>query len=204
LGCFGAKPTDADQREFSHIRHSLTLRRSLRTRALLRHALSHACGNRIASEEWSFERDAFGKPSLAMIGRALHFNCSHTPWISVVAVSRHQPVGIDIERVEPACEPSLIDDYLTAGEQEAVNSLPRSAQARARARLWALKEATIKMLGMGFAYDIAQLEFDVFADSLNSGVGDAPDVRAMRIATWSVPNIEQPLCVAVAVQDRNN
>ncbi len=65
----------------------------------------------------------------------LHFSCSHTPWVSAIAVASFHPVGIDIERVEPACVPSLIDDYLTANERLAVSLLPIGAPPGAYAAL---------------------------------------------------------------------
>ncbi len=56
------------------------------------------------------------------------------------------------------------------------------------------------MLGMGFAYDIAQLDFDTAADRLNSCPDDGLNLPAMRIATWSISDEAQPLSVALAVR----
>ncbi|HEX2842310.1 4'-phosphopantetheinyl transferase family protein [Hyphomicrobium sp.] len=116
-----------------------------------------------------------------------------------MAVSRTHPVGIDIECAQPRSEEDLTDDYFTSCERMALSRLPVGTRAQARARLWALKEATVKMLGTGLAYDISELEFDPVQDRLNSSREGFSRLSEMRIATWSIRNETQPLSVALAV-----
>lgn len=191
--------TETDFAEFASIRHIATRDRSLATRALLRKALSEVTSDRTQATEWTFERGEHGKPLLGSAHPQLHFSCSHTPWMSAVAVSRTHPVGIDIECAQPRSDEDLTDDYFTSCERMALSRLPVHTRAQARARLWALKEATVKMLGTGLAYDISELEFDPVQDRLNSSREGFSRLSEMRIATWSIRNETQPLSVALAV-----
>jgi len=154
----------------------------------------------VRTAEWAFERNAHGKPSLRSHLPNLHFSCSHTHSASVIAVSRQHPVGIDIESSFLTFEdPSLIEEYFTKEERQAIQRLPEHKRAKARVRLWALKEAVVKMLGTGLALDISKLEFDVEEDCLKSNCEPGIGISGMRLATWSVTNQLQPLSVALAV-----
>ncbi len=192
--------TDADHAEFANISHAHTRERSLATRAALRNALSRAVSGTVKPSEWVFERGANGKPALAPGFPKLHFSCSHTHTVSAVAVSRLHPVGIDIESSFLTFEdPSLLEEYFSEGELQAIERLPEHRRAKARVRLWTLKEAVVKMLGTGLALDISQLEFDAEDDRLKSNCEPEIDISEMRLATWSVTTQLQPLSVALAV-----
>lgn len=193
--------TDADFAEFANVRHVTTRDRSLATRALLRASLSRAVDGKVRPSEWAFERGAHGKPSLQSQLPKLHFSCSHTHWVSAVAVSTLHPVGIDIESsLLTFDDPSLIEEFFTARERLALQRLPQRGRAEARARLWTLKEAVVKMLGTGLAVDISQLEFDTEDDRLKSNRASEINISGVRLATWSIPNHAQPLSVALAVK----
>ncbi len=152
--------------------------------------------------EWAFERNAYGKPHLVAPATNLHFSCSHTHSVSVVAVSQSRPIGIDIEaELPPGDDPTLIEEFFAAGERSALLRMPLEDRAGARARLWSLKESVVKMLGTGLAIDVTELEFDIEADRLTSSRAPEVNVSGMRLATWSIPNKEQTLSVALAVKN---
>jgi len=200
LDAFHHALTDADYAEFADIRHGTTRDRSLRTRALLRASLSEAVQGQLRPADWAFERNAHGKPCLRPYLPNLHFSCSHAHSASVIAVSRQHPVGIDIESSFLTFEdPSLLEEYFSEGERQAIERLPEHRRAKARVRLWTLKEAVVKMLGTGLALDISQLEFDAEDDRLKSNREPEIDISGMRLATWSVTTQLQPLSVALAV-----
>ena len=193
--------TRSDFAEYGEIRDATQRRRSLATRALLRRALSEAAGGIVKPLDWEFERGAHGKPTLSSPVKGLNFSCSHTHSVSVIAVSRSKPIGIDVEAAIPAHEDSgWIADFFAAGEKRALQRLPFEARAAACARLWSLKEATVKMLGTGLALDVSKLEFDIEADRLASS--QVPEINAsgMRLATWSIPDNAHSLSVALTVK----
>ena len=129
------------------------------TRITLRRALSHAVGNTVKPEAWRFETTAYGKPQVAAGLPQVHFCISHIETMSVIAVSRDAPVGVDIETVGQAPSTKVIEGFCSARERRALAQLSEPERARAFARLWTLKEAHVKLTGTGLAADFRFLEF---------------------------------------------
>lgn len=190
--------TPEDYREFAPIRHTPTRERSLATRALLRTTLSEVDGN-TPPEAWVFTRDAYGKPALANQLTDLHFSCSHTMWVSVVAVSR-RPIGIDIESSSLSVDDAFLAEYYSAQERRDVARKPIANRASAYARLWTLKEAVAKILGTGLALPLSQLEFENEEDRLSYSSTSEINGSELQLATWSLPNKAHPLSVALAIR----
>lgn len=190
--------TAEDEAEFAPIRDFASRERSLTTRAALRIALSEMVDGEIEPRAWRFGRTATGKPMLENGPENLHFSCSHTDAVSILAVSRTCDVGVDIEAsVFPSTEQWLADTF-TGSERRAVNALPATERDQAVSRLWTLKEAYLKMLGTGIA-DALVVAFDPRNDRLVSG-HQARGV-ATTFKTWIANCQGQPLSVAVALRD---
>jgi 4'-phosphopantetheinyl transferase len=128
-------------------------------RITLRRALSHAIGNAVKPAAWRFQTTSFGKPQVAPELPQVHFCVSHIETMSVIAVSRDAPVGVDIETIGRACAAEVIEDFCSAKERRALAQLNEPARTRAFARLWTLKEAYAKLTGTGLAADFRFLEF---------------------------------------------
>jgi 4'-phosphopantetheinyl transferase len=139
-----------DEKARNHLRAS---------RITLRRALSHAVGNAVKPEAWRFETTSYGKPRVAAGLPEVHFCISHIETMSVIAVSRDVPVGVDIETVGEAPSSKVIGQFCSARERRALAQMSGSEQARAFARLWTLKEAYAKLTGTGLAADFRFLEF---------------------------------------------
>lgn len=128
-------------------------------KALVRTVLSKYCDKDPA--EWLFEENEYGKPALASEhDEDIHFNLSHSGDRLVLAVSRHEYLGVDIEccaksrRVE-----KIADRYFTESELGPLLGLEGSAQLDRFYDLWTLKEAYIKARGMGLALSLQQFGF---------------------------------------------
>jgi 4'-phosphopantetheinyl transferase len=191
--------TDADRQEFASIRHLPVRRRSLKTRAVLRRALSEAVGGRTAPDEWQFRRTDDGKPLLCPNSYTLTFSCSHTPWASVIAVSSVGEIGIDIAEAAFPASPDWIGDVLAPPEQSALNQVSECERGTVLSRLWTLKEAYVKLLGIGIA-DPTAVAFDLRNNRLMSEhcrrMAANPDFR-----TWIVNSQGRQLSVALAMSD---
>jgi 4'-phosphopantetheinyl transferase len=189
--------TDADRDEFASIRHLPVRRRSLKTRAVLRRALSEAVSGRTAPQEWQFRRTDDGKPLLYPNSYTLTFSCSHTPWGSVIAVSSVGEIGIDIAEAAFPSSPDWIADVLSSEEQSALHQVPECERGSVLSRLWTLKEAYVKLLGIGIAAPSA-VAFDLRNNRLMSAhchrVLANPDFR-----TWIVNSQGRQLSVALAM-----
>ncbi|XZG70395.1 4'-phosphopantetheinyl transferase family protein [Chitinibacteraceae bacterium HSL-7] len=95
-----------------------------------------------------------GKPRLADGG--VQFNVSHTGSFGLIALSREQEVGVDIEAIKPGRDlAGLAAKVLSAGEIAWMNAGDPTERFY---QLWAMKEAVVKARGTGIAGELAQLD----------------------------------------------
>jgi len=123
--------------------------RYLVTRSLVRVVLSDHLGIPPATIEVS--RTDSGKPILS---HDLHFNVSHSGDLIVVAVSHERPVGVDVERRRDVPSVAALEErWLTASERHDFNTLRNLGldESDAFLRIWSLKEARLKALGVGIS-----------------------------------------------------
>lgn len=116
-----------------------------------------------AVDDLPLQRAAFGKPFLA--DRALEFNLSHTRGGALLAISREQPVGVDLEagtRQRPVVE--LARRYFAASESRCLEGLDASRRHGAFLALWSCKEAVVKAHGRGIGFGLARLAFSLDRD----------------------------------------
>ena len=96
-----------------------------------------------------------------------------------VAVSVLGPVGIDIESIDAVARRDLDDVAFTPGELAALSILPADAAARARTRLWTIKEAVLKLTGDGLNVDPRELS-----------VGSTGALEAWPNAPFALPRLQ--------------
>jgi 4'-phosphopantetheinyl transferase len=149
-------------RRFQFDRHRKQL---LLGRALMRTALS-IYDSSIAPADWIFTQNKFGKPFIGNSGAdSLYFNLSHSAGKAVLAVSRCEQVGVDIESANKARRIAAIAKrYFSEREAAALLSLPESLQHSRFYDLWTLKEAYIKACGMGLAIPLQHFSFEFLAE----------------------------------------
>ena len=171
LGPVQALATDGSYREILSANELLALdqiklpvlrNRKLAGRLLLRTALSHAVNGRISPHEWRIRPDANGRPVIATGMPQINFSISYAEPVAVVAVSEKLPVGIDVETVEDTTE-DMIAAFCCSCEQSQLDTGPPSQNSREFIRLWTLKEAYTKLVGLGHG-----IEFDSIGFSLDS------------------------------------
>lgn len=91
---------------------------------------------------------------------AAHLSISHSSGYAVAQVgdsSSVRGVGVDLERIR-LFSPETLRDFLTEREHMLYESLPSSQQAEFSTRLWCLKEAYTKALGVGLLIHPRQVE----------------------------------------------
>lgn len=121
--------------------------RSALRRTTARNILARQLG--VSAGELTIDHDAKGRPLLASpMGLGLHISLATRLGFVAVALAR-QPVGVDVERIDPSSAPPFA--VLHARERSALLALPEPQRARAFARIWSAKEAYVKALGLGFA-----------------------------------------------------
>lgn len=134
----------------------------LAAHGLLRHALSH-CDPSRSPGGWRLVAAPNERPELAPeLGSRLRFNLSHCATRVVCVVSEEIVCGID---VEPATrfgsDEGIIADCLSPAELAWLQSLERLPRVLAFQKLWTLKEAIAKAVGLGLALPFAELDLDV-------------------------------------------
>jgi 4'-phosphopantetheinyl transferase len=98
-----------------------------------------------------------GRPYIA--GAELDFSVSHAGGWVLVAVVGTGKVGVDIEVVtEARAAEELARQVFGAAEQEQFLMVPRDGRAAAFVRMWARKEAAVKLTGHGLAASLRQLD----------------------------------------------
>ena len=92
----------------------------------------------------------------------MHFNLTHSSGMAVLAFTRHQELGVDIERINSlVAEERIPEQFFAQEEVLALRSLPSQLQTEAFFLGWTRKEAYIKATGEGLSHGL-----DHFAVSL--------------------------------------
>jgi 4'-phosphopantetheinyl transferase len=148
---------DEDERaradRFAFERHR---RRFITSHAWVRIVLGR-CLDR-APESLRFTAGPHGKPRLADAAADLRFNLSHAGERALLAVTRGQEVGVDIEQERAIAASDLARRFFAASEWQALQAMGSSEQVPAFFRCWTRKEAFIKAIGEGFACPLAGFE----------------------------------------------
>jgi 4'-phosphopantetheinyl transferase len=160
------------------IRSPVLHNRKLAGRLLLRTALSHAVGGRIGPHEWRISPDVKGRPVIARGMPQINFSISYAEPVAVVAVSEGLPVGIDVETVEDTTE-DMIAAYCCSCEQSLLDAGPASQNSREFVRLWTLKEAYTKLVGLGHGIEFDSIGFSL--DSLHLLHGTSAQIKNRKV-----------------------
>ena len=110
--------------------------------------------------ELQFGSGPHGKPKLASeTAHEIEFNLSHSHELALLAVTRGQEIGIDVEHVR---QDFAFDDvakrFFTAREVAALGALPRALQREAFYRCWTGKEALLKGKGTGLSGSLDEVQ----------------------------------------------
>lgn len=101
----------------------------------------------------SVGRSEAGKPFLKMDGHehpALRFNLSHSHTRALIAVTKAQEVGIDLEWIRSEVEiTKLSERYFTPSEHAAIMQATETQRTMMFFRHWVAKEALLKAQGIG-------------------------------------------------------
>ena len=163
--------------------------------ALLRRSLSRYAD--LPPNEWVFQQEAGGKPSLGHGGvPPLSFNLSHTDGLVACAIATGLDVGIDVETVDRRVDVGVAERFFSAAENA---GLRRSASAGIRAsrffELWTLKEAYVKALGQGLSHALDTIVFQVDGGTILFTPPPGIDAASWQFALFS-PTDRHRLAVA--------
>lgn len=133
----------ADRYKFLHDTNRFVL-----SRGLLRVLLTLYLG--IAPESVNFIYNPSGKPIMRDVGLA--FNLSYSKEAILLAFSKCGAIGADIEFADEKFEWDSIAQICFSDEEvSSIRSLPQNVQHKAFFKLWTMKEAILKALGIGLS-----------------------------------------------------
>jgi len=143
----------------ARFRFDLHRHRFIAGRGLMRQILSRYLNSAPGDLEFSY--GPHGKPLLAgrWVGCALHFNLAHSEGLGLFAVTSHDSVGIDVERIRAMDDAEeLVERFFSLTEASAFRNLPASERPLAFFNLWTRKEAWLKATGEGIGNALHRVE----------------------------------------------
>lgn len=157
-----------DERQ-CHLRFLFQRRRHqyLVTRALVRDVLSQYEAS-LTAQTLLFTQNKYGKPAVSNFSEHsdLNFNISHTQGLVVLAVTRINELGVDVETLSRQADIiKLAKRYFSAQENNELNALEMADLNERFFDLWTLKESYIKACGMGLLIPLKDFSFQ-FSDEL--------------------------------------
>lgn len=128
------------------------------SRALVRLALSEFSGKMVRPEAWQFTVNPYGKLTLARASRRkLSFSISYAMSMIAIGISESPQLGIDLEPIPDWTYADVTWDALSERETLMLLSLPAADRYNAFLRIWTLKEAYTKCLGIGAGLDFRDI-----------------------------------------------
>ena len=131
------------------------------TRALVRTVLSLYL-NEIAPEDWQFNKNKYGKPSIAnsSLTSPLYFNISHSDKLIVMAVAIVQEIGVDVEYLMRKGKIlDIAERFFAPKEVQDLLALPPENRTDRFFDLWTLGEAYIKACGAGLSIPLDHFSY---------------------------------------------
>jgi 4'-phosphopantetheinyl transferase len=123
-------------------------------RSVLREVLSRYI--HIPSNEIQFEYAEYGKPFVKYLN--VFFNVSHSNDYILIAISKQQAIGVDVEYCKPNL--NLLDvakEFCSIMEYQILLSLSESERQLRFYQYWTHKEALVKGLGQGISFPLKQV-----------------------------------------------
>ncbi len=130
-------------------------------RFLIRSVLSQYV-EKLAPQQWRFVHNDFGKPAIdpAQNEASLYFNLSHSGEKLVLAISKIESIGVDIENGDKSRRVRRIAGrFFSRQEVSDLLALHESQRLGRFYQLWTLKEAYIKARGLGLAMPLQQFSY---------------------------------------------
>lgn len=155
------------------------------SRALLRAAAGELLG--VAPAALSIARDEHGKPYFSGAAGALQFNYAHSRDWLLLALSRHGPVGVDVDSDRRNNRfAAIAQRYYQPAEVAALGALGNERLRRQRfIELWTLKEAYAKALGIGLATALPGMRFEISPSAAHAHLYATGNARSpLSVCGW--------------------
>jgi len=107
---------------------------------------------RTAPDKIKFQYNKYGKPCLSdPHSSSISFNLSHSENLAILAITKEDDIGVDVEKLDPDIVFSqMADRYFDEAEKLELAQYSSERQKRGFYRIWTKKEAILKLEGVGF------------------------------------------------------
>ena len=145
------------------IKHAEGRRSYLAAHAMLRLVLSRYIDR--PTDDWAFVRGEHGKPSLCLSDGVpnIRFNLTHTGGLTACVISLQGDCGIDVERHDRVHRFEAVSQRMFADE-ECRLLVDHAFDPAMFYRLWTLREAYVKALGVGLVGSTKDFYFQLDRD----------------------------------------
>ena len=174
-------PSAADARDAERYPPDGRRIRFLQRRGVLRTLASRTLG--CAAADVAVSHDAQGAPCVIAPAGRLYVSVAGRGALAAFALAA-QPVGVDLEPLGAPLEPAW--NILHASERAWLNGLSDAARHAAFLKIWTVKEACLKMLGLGLRLEPAAVAVSVGAD------GAAVVICAETVQRNQLPQVASP------------
>ncbi len=111
-------------------------------------------------------------PGTHLLQREVFFNMSHTEGCVAIATSSTHEVGVDVERIRPTENlDRVLPNVFHSSECDAIQNLAGEERLSYFYRIWTMKEAYTKALGLGLSHS-----FEKFSVELNDSGNEAATI----------------------------
>lgn len=156
-------------------------------------------------EQIIFTKGDKGKPFISPIQNniQLEFNIAHSGDFLAIAISQHNPVGVDVEVIASKNDlDSLAKHCFSAMESEEYLALENNLRSLAFFRGWARKEAYIKALGTGLSKPLGSFSVNLWSEKLPQSIDETdPHMIKDQWQLWPIFMLEPYHCTAALVTD---
>lgn len=141
----------AEQQTIARKRQAADAQRELAGRAALRYLLGSYLN--LAPQRVPIAANEHGKPMVTGLSPAQHleFNVSHSGEWVLLAFTRENPLGIDVECHRPVEFDELVRGFFSPAERAVWSGLQPEHKSLAFYAAWTRKEAYLKALGLGLS-----------------------------------------------------
>ena len=189
-----------ERQRYSRFLYDGPRRRFALCRAALRAVLCErlSCSN----EQLTLGALEFGKPFAVLHGEMalVSFNVSHSGDHGLIAYAPDGWLGVDIEeRGERRSLDELIETTLTPVEREELASGSDQQRLHSFLKLWTIKEAVIKAIGLGISISMSELEVPAaMRHGSTGGVFEMPQTPGM---SWRLEDLGNEIFAAAVAHE---
>ena len=149
-----------------------------------------------------FEVGNYGKPSLASLQNVLNiqFNLSHSHNLILIAVTRADSIGIDIEYYKKKLSIESLAEIIFSPLERKFFSELKSQQERKKVffRCWTRKEAYLKAIGTGLTQDISKISVDLSEFSVQDWL-QVPTLSKTENTQWKLFTLDMRNAYMIAI-----